>query len=197
MILERLKGIRAEERNERAMIHALSGSVLESRGERAQAEVEYLAAIRTWVEIGRDETTDAAVVFTSLGMLYTQEHRLEQAVRSVDRASAIFSKTRDVAPMDLIKLLIVRGMLHARLGEWLSAERDFCQGLSLADAQPAMGAGQMVALLNGLAEALKKNHHRQKAREIESRVTALLRASPLRTTIDVSDLVAPPKTARK
>jgi serine/threonine protein kinase len=70
-------------------------------------------------------------------------------------------------------------------------------GLRLADGQPAIDAGHINTLLNGLPEALKKNHHRHKAREIETRATALLRASSPHTVIDVSDLVTPPKPGRK
>jgi hypothetical protein len=99
--------------------------------------------------------------------------------------------------MDLIKLLTVRGMLHAALGEWPSAERDFHQGLRLADVQPAMDAGHIITLLNGLAEALKKNHHRHTARQIESLASALLRTSSPHTVIDLSDLVTPSKPGRK
>ena len=88
----RIKGIRSERPNERAMIHAMSGSLLQSIGERGQAEAEYLAALDTWTEIGRGETADAGAVLTALGTLYIQERRFEEAGRFVDRASAIFSE---------------------------------------------------------------------------------------------------------
>jgi ATP/maltotriose-dependent transcriptional regulator MalT len=63
----RLKGVRGEQPNERAMIHAMSGSLLQSIAESGQAEVEYVAALDTWTEIGRGETADAATVLTSIG----------------------------------------------------------------------------------------------------------------------------------
>ena len=194
---ERIKGIRAEQPHERAMIHPMSGSLLQSIGERRQAEAEYLAALEGWTEIGRGETADAGAVLTSLGTLYVQERRYEEAGRSVDRASAIFAHTRDAAPMDRSKLLAARGMLHASLGEWRSAEKDFREALWLADGQPDVGPAYVFNLLNRLAEALRKNHHRHEAREIEACAAALLRASPPNTAIDVSDLVAPPKPGRK
>jgi tetratricopeptide (TPR) repeat protein len=192
----RLKGIRAEQPHERAMIHAMSGSLLQSLGDRPHAEAQYLAALEAWTEIGRSETVDAGTVLISLGTLYIEERRFEEAGRSVDRASAIFSQLRDAAPMDRSKLLGVRGTLHARLGEWPSAERDFREGLSLAEAQPGVGTTHILILLKGLAEALKKNHHRQEARGIEMRAAALLQASPPSPVIDVSDL-ARPKPPRK
>jgi tetratricopeptide (TPR) repeat protein len=193
----RIKGIHAEPPHERAMIHATSGSLLQSIGDRRQAEAEYLAALEDWTRIGRGETADAGAVLTSLGMLYVQERRYEEARRSVDRASAIFMQARDAAPMDRSKLVAVRGMLHAGLGEWGSAERDYREGLWLADRQPDVGPAYVLNLLNRLAEALRKNHHRHEAREIEGRAAALLRASPPTTAVDVSDLVAPPKPGRK
>ena len=193
----RVKGIRAEQPHERAMIHAMSGSLLQAFGEGRQAEDEYLAALDAWTESGRGETADAGAVLTSLGTLYVQEGRFEEAGLSVGRASAILSQARDAAPMDRSKLFCVRAMLHARLGEWPSAEKDFRQGLSLADGQPAVGTAYILTLLSGLAEALKKNHHRHEARRIEARAAALLPASPSNTVIDVSDLVAPTKPKRK
>ena len=60
-----------------------------------------------------------------------------------------------------------------------------------------MGAAYMVNLMNSLAEAMKKNHHRREAREIDARVAALLRNNPLNTSVDLSDLIAPPKPGRK
>jgi hypothetical protein len=132
-----------------------------------------------------------------LRVLYIQEQRFEKAERSLDHASSILSQTNDAAPADHIKLSTVRGLLHAGRGQWPSAERDFSEGLSLADAQPTtIGASHMIVLLNGLSEAMKKNHHRHGAREIESRAAALLRASSLHT-LDVSDLVAPSNAGRK
>jgi len=115
----------------------------------------------------------------------------------MDRASAILAQTRDAAPMDRSKLLAARGMLHASLGEWQSAEEDFREGLSLADGQRDVGPAYVLNLLNRLAEAMRKNRHRREAREIEARAAALVRASPPNTAIDVSDLVAPPKPGRK
>jgi tetratricopeptide (TPR) repeat protein len=194
--LGRVKGIRADQPHERAMVHAMSGSLLQAVGERREAEAEFLAALDAWSEIGRGETADAGAAFTALGTLYIQERRFEEARRSVDRASAILSQARDTAPIDRSKLLCARGMLHAGLGEWPSAEEDFRDGLSIADGQPAVGADYILTLLNGFAEALKKNHHGREARKIEARSAILLRASPPKA-IDVSDLVASPKPKRE
>ncbi len=193
----RVMGIRAEQPYERAMIHAMSGSLLQAFGERRQAEDEYLAALDAWTESRRSETADSGAVLTSLGTLYLQDGRFEEAGRFLGRASAILSQARDTAPMDRSKLLCARAMLHARLGEWPSAEKDFRQALSLADGERAVGATYILTLMNCLAEALKKNNHRHEARRIEARAVALLRASPSNTVIDVSDFVVPLKPKRE
>jgi hypothetical protein len=67
LAFSRIKRINADQPNERAMIHAMSGSLLHSMGERMQAEAEYLAALDTWMKLGRGETADAAAVITSIG----------------------------------------------------------------------------------------------------------------------------------
>jgi len=193
----RLKEIRPEQPHERAMIHAMTGTLLHSVGDRQQAEVEFLAALDAWTEIGRGEMADAGSVLTSLGSLYIEERRFEDAQRSVDRASAIFSQTTDAAPIDRSKLLGVRGVLHARRREWPSAEKDFRDALSLADGQPAVGTEYILFLLTGFAEALHENHHQQEARGIKARAAALRRVSPLNTVVDVSDLVARRKPMKK
>jgi tetratricopeptide (TPR) repeat protein len=193
----KIQGIRVEQPHERAMIHAMTGSLLQSIGDRGQAEAEYLAALKDWTEIGRGEMADAGALLTSLGTLYVQERRFEEAGRSMDRASAIFEQTRDAAPMDRSKLLAARGMLHASLGEWGAAEKDFREGLWLADGQRDVGPTYVLNLMNRLVEAMRKNHHGHEARAIEARAAALLRANPPNTTVDVSDLVAPPKPGRK
>jgi tetratricopeptide (TPR) repeat protein len=193
----RVKRIHVEQPHERAMIHATSGSLLQAFGERRLAEDEYLAALDAWTRSGRGETAEAGAVLTSLATLYLQDGRFEEARRSVERASALFSQASDAAPMDRSKLLCARAMLHARLGELASAERDFRQGLSLVDAQPGVSATYTLALLNGLAEALRKNHHGREARRIEARAGGLRRANQTDSVIDVSDLVVHTKPKEK
>jgi tetratricopeptide (TPR) repeat protein len=188
----RIKLIRAQLPPERAMIHAMSGSLLQSVGDRRQAETEYLGALDAWAEIGRGETADAGAVLTSLGVLYTQEGRFEEAAGAVDRAAVVLSKAKDAFPMDRSKLLAARAMLHARLGEWPEAEKNYREGLRLADGQPGIGTAYVLSLLNGLAEALKKIHRRQEARAIEARAAAL-RSTGIGNVVDLSDLIAPAK----
>lgn len=196
--LKRLREIRPEQPEDRALIHGTAGSLLQHVGEHREAEVEYLAALKTWEDSGRGETVDAAAVLTALATLLIEERRLEEARRSVDRAAAIFSNSKDAAPMDHSKLLMVRGALHARRREWPDAEMDFREALAIADGQPAVDAGYILRLLASFTEALNKNHHRHEGRRMEVRAGALRLASPsLDTVVDESDLRAHRRSEKK
>jgi tetratricopeptide (TPR) repeat protein len=196
--LKRLREIRPEQPQDRALIHGTAGSLLQHVGEHREAEVEYLAALKAWEDCGRGETVDAAAVLTSLATLLIEDRRLEEARRSVDRAAAIFSQSKNAAPMDRSKLLMVRGALHARRREWPEAEMDFREALAIADGQPAVDAGYILRLLTSFTEALNKNHHRQEGRRMEARAATLRLASPsLDTVVDVSDLRAHPRSEKK
>jgi tetratricopeptide (TPR) repeat protein len=196
--LKRLREIRPEQPQDRALIHGTVGSLLQHLGEHREAEVEYRAALKAWEDGGRGETVDAAAVLTSFATLLIEDRRLDEARRSVERAAAILSQAKDAAPMDHSKLLMVRGTLHARQREWPDAEMDFREALAIADGQPAVDAAFILRLLTSFTEALNKNHHRQEGRRIEARAAALRLASPsLDTIVDVSDLRARPRSEKK
>jgi tetratricopeptide (TPR) repeat protein len=195
--LKRLREIRPEQPQDRALIHGTMGSLLQHVGEHREAESEYLAALKVWEDGELSETVDAAAVLISFATLLIDERRLEEARRSVDRAAVILSQSKDAAPMDHSKLLMVRGALHARRLEWRDAEIDFRKALAIADSQPGVDAGYILVLLAGFAEVLNKNHHRQEGRRISARAAALRLASPLNTVVDVSDLRAHPRSEKK
>jgi Tfp pilus assembly protein PilF len=194
---KRLKAIRSDRPDQRAIIQAITGSLFHSIGDRRQAEVEYRSALDSWIESGRGEMVDAAAVLTSLGRLYIEDRRYEDARQSLDRAFAIFSRADDASPMDHSTLLGVRGTLHARQREWQQAERDFRAALSLVDGQTGVDRDHVLSLVTSLAEALIKNHRRQEGRAMEERAAALRRATPSTMTVDVSDLAVRSKPANK
>jgi hypothetical protein len=138
--LKRLREIRPEQPQDRALIHGTVGSLLQRFGEHREAEVEYLAALKSWEDSGRGETVDAAAALISFATLLIEDRCLEEARRSVDRAAAILSQSMDAAPMDHSKLLMVCGVLHARRREWPDSEIDFREALAIADGQPAVDA---------------------------------------------------------
>jgi tetratricopeptide (TPR) repeat protein len=196
-VFQRLTAIRSPKPEQRAIIHGITGSLLQSTGDRRQAEVEFRAALDCWTESGRGETSDAAAVLTSIGTLYVEDRRYEDALQSLDRASAIFSRTEDSSPLDHSKLLGVRGTMHARRREWQSAENDFRSALSLIDGQARVDPAYVIALLTSLSEALDKNHRRQEGRQVKTRASTLRRTALSTMVVDVSDLVAQPKPVSK
>ena len=152
--LKRLRAIRPEQPQDRALIHGTVASLLQQLGEHRDAEVEYLAALKAWEDSGRGETVDAAVVLTSLATLLIEDRRLEEAGCAVERATAILSHSKDAVPMDHSKLLMVRGALHVRRREWPDAEMNFRDALTIADGQPAVDASYVLKLLTSFVEAL-------------------------------------------
>jgi len=196
--LRRLRQIRPQEPQDRALIHGIVASLLQQLGEHRDAEVEYLAALHAWDESGRGESVDALAVLTSFAALLIEDRRLDDAARAVEHATAILSRSKDALPMDHSKFLMVRGALHARRSEWPNAERDFRDALTITEGQHAVDASYVLKVLTSLTEALRKNHHRKEAREGEARATALRVASPsLDGIVDVTDLRARPMSAGK
>jgi hypothetical protein len=94
---------------------------------------------------------------------------------------------KDSVPMDYVKLLEVRGVLHARAGEWRQAEEDLCNALSLSDRQPDGPQGLLRTLLTNCVYVLRKNHNRRVARSIGARIAALP-ADRTATVVDVGAL---------
>jgi tetratricopeptide (TPR) repeat protein len=196
--LKRLREIRPEQPQDRALIHGTLGSLLQHAGEHREAELEYLAALEAWKDSERGETVDEAAVLMSFATLLIEDRRLEEARHLVDRAAAILLQSKDATPMDHSKLLLVRGAVHAGRREWPNAEIDFREALAIADGQPAVDAAYILTLLTSFTEALNNNHHRQEGRRMEARAAALRVASPtLDTVVDVSDLRAYPRPQKK
>ena len=76
-----------------------------------------LAALHAWEKAGRGETADAASFLSTLGSLYIEEQRLDDASRALDPALSIFNRAHDTIEMVLIRLFYLRGVLHAKQGE--------------------------------------------------------------------------------
>ena len=194
---KRMQTIRNQRPEDRALVHGMAASFFQADGSRGEAETEYLAALNAWAEAGREETADAGAILNSLGSLYIEEHRLEDARRALDRALTIFNHATDAVPMDRIKLLALRGVLHARQSEWQEAEQDFSDALSMADRESKVDPAALRSLLASYGVVLRKNHHRREARSIEARAAALGRDHTKDDVVDVTDLFARPKHVPK
>jgi tetratricopeptide (TPR) repeat protein len=174
----------------------MAASFLRAEGRRAEAEAEYLAAVRAWEEAGRGEAPEAAAILNSLGSLYIEEQRLDEAQQTLDRAFGIFSRAQDV-PMDGIKLLNDRSVLHARQGDWRQAEQDLRDALRTADRDRWVDPATLRSILTNYAHLLRRNHRKREARSIEARAAALQIDSTPAVLVDITDLLPKAKPAKK
>ena len=193
---KRMQTIRIQRPEDSALVRAMAGAFFQADGTLEEAEAEYLAAIHAWAEAGRGETADAGAILNSLGSLYIDEHRLDDARGVLDRALIIFNHATDAVPMDRIKLLALWGVLHARQSEWQEAEKDFSDALSIADRESKVDPLALQSLLVNYGIVLRKNHHRREAHSIEARAAALGR-DHMKDVVDVTALFAKPKVAGK
>jgi len=185
----RIQSIPIKRPEDRAIIHGTTGVLLQLEGRRKQAEVEYYDAFRAWEEAGRGESADAASILNCLGSLYLGEQRLNEARNVLDHALAIYDRAGDAAPIDRMKFLALRSVLHARLGEWRQSEQDLCDALSMADRQPSVDPALLRSLLVNYSYVLRKNHHRREARGVEARLAALPADGATAAVVDVADLL--------
>jgi tetratricopeptide (TPR) repeat protein len=193
----RMRLVRADRPEDRALVHGMAASLLHFEHKHQEAETEYFAAISALESAGQGDSADTAGFFNSLGALYIELNRLDDAQRALDRALTIFSSSKDALAMDRIKLLNVRAALHARQGKWSEAEQDLRDAISLAGCESATTFIPCASILTNYAYVLRKNHHGREARSIDTRITALYRGHPSEMVVDVSELIAPPKTSKK
>jgi tetratricopeptide (TPR) repeat protein len=173
------------------------GALLQMEGRRSEAETEYQDALRAWEEAGRSQSTDVAVIFHSLGALYLAEQRLDEARRVLDRALVIHNRAKDSVPIDRVRFLYLRGVLHARLGEWQQSEEDLRDALSLADRQSYVEPDLLRLMLGDYSHVLRKNHHRREARSIEARKAALPTDRVNAAIVDSTELLLEGRPGKK
>jgi tetratricopeptide (TPR) repeat protein len=195
--VKRMQSIPSNGPKDNALVHGIAASLLQTEGRKSEAEAEYLASFRSWEEAGRGDSADAAAILGSLGSLYIQEQRLDDARRTLDNASVIYSRAKDVAPMDRIKFLDLRGVLHSRLGEWALARDYLREALSMADREPAVHPLVLRSLLTNYAVVLRKTHQTREARSIEARAAGLPKDGANASVVDLSDLLIHSKGAAK
>jgi len=186
---KRMQSIRIERPRDAALVHGMSGALLEAEGKWHDAESEYLLAVAAWQEAGRGDTADTGALLNALGALYTKERRFTEACQLLDRALAIFNQSPDAVPMDRLKALNVRAALHARQDEWREARQDLANAVSIADSDVQLNAAALPSLLINYACVLRKMHQRREAGAIEARLAGLADAKKTDAIVDVSELV--------
>jgi len=168
----------------------MAAALLEAQGRWPEAESQYSAAIQALKEAGRGDTADAATLLVGVGGVYTREHRMGEARQALNEALTILDRAPDADPWDRVNLLHTRGALYARRGEWRDAEHDLAQALSIADRESRAEPSVLRPLLIDYATALRKNHRRQEARSVETRIAALGGSPETHEVVDVTDLLA-------
>jgi tetratricopeptide (TPR) repeat protein len=189
-VLKRMRTIRMERPEDRAMVSGLSATLLCIEGRYRDSESEYLAAVHAWEQANRGNTADAGAVLNGLASLYLREHRLDEANQVLDRALGIFTSAKDAVPFDRFQLLDVRAMVHARRQEWQDAEQDLHDAIAMLDGLPGLDPSILTRVLADYAYVLRKNHRRQEARNIEARAAFLRSQSVTDTLIDTIELRA-------
>ena len=187
--VRKIQSIRIDGPVASALVHGLAGTLLQIEGRKSESEKEYLAAFRAWEEAGSGDSADAAAILCSLASLYIEERRLDEARRALDNVSGIYSRAKDVVPMDHIKFLDLRGVLHSRRGEWGPAGDDLRDALSMADRQPSVDPLVLRSILNNYSQVLRKTHHGREARAIELRAAAVPKDGRNAPVVDMTELV--------
>ena len=195
--VKRIQAIRIERPEDRAVVYTTVGALLQIEGRQSKAEAQYHDAFRAVQEAGRSGSADAASIFYGLGSLYLKEHRLDDVRQALDQALAIYDQAKDAVPLDRIKFLDLRGVLHARLGEWQQSEQDLGDALSMLDRQPYVDPALLRSLLANYSCVLRRSHRRREARSVEARTAALPIDLTRTGIVDLTELPIERKTAKK
>jgi len=187
-ILQRMQSIRSPQVGDRILVHYLAASLLVGQGRDREAESEYIAGLTALERAGLGGARDAGSVWIVLGGLYIKEHRLVDATRALDRASAILSSAADATPLDRMFVLLGRGALLTKRRELAQAEQDLRNALAIADAEPRLDPDILLSVLINYAQALRKNHRSGEARSIEARAAALHPQTQVNAIVDVTEL---------
>ncbi len=194
---QRLQSIPTVRSADRAVIHGLAAMLLCTEGRYHEAEAEYLKALGAWEESGRGETTDMAAALSGLAVVYVTDRRYGEARRTLDRAIAILTSAKSAVATDWINLFSIRAELHVRQGEWREAEADLAAAISAADRDTRLDPAELKPLLGRYAHVLRKNHRGREARSIEARAAARQTGELTNGVVDISELLAKPRTDKK
>jgi tetratricopeptide (TPR) repeat protein len=194
---QKMQLIRIERPDDCALFRGMAGVLLQREGRWKEGETEYFGALRAWEEAGRGDSMDAASVLNNLGSLYIEARHFDEARRVLDSAQGIFAVAKDVVPLDRIKLATTQGALCARLGQWPEAERYFRDAVSIAGHEDRLEASIQAEVFRNYAMALRKNHPRREARSVEARAVSLQAHPTAKGIVDVTELLAKPKSPKK
>ena len=188
-VLQRKQQTRVASPRDRALLHEISGAVLEQEGKWSDAETQYIVAVSEWSKAGKENSADAASLHGQLAIVYYQQKRYTDSERAVERALATLDMAPDAVPLDRIKLLNVRAAVRAKEDRWRDAATDLDHATSLAR-ESKMDGIELEPVVTNYAFVLHKLH-RKEARSIDAWAAALHdRNARFGYTVDLGDLGA-------
>jgi tetratricopeptide (TPR) repeat protein len=189
-VVNRMQSISSPGPRQRALVHALTASLRNAEGKLREAEAEAMATLRLYDEIGVSNTGTFASMLVSLSAIYVRQHRPAEAEQALLRGIAILEIVADAAPLDWIRVLQTRAILHEKQSRWNEAARDLQQALLLVDREPQAEPLTVQMLLANYAFVLRKMHRKQDARKIETQASAFRRDHPeLEYVVDANSLI--------
>ena len=194
----RLLLIRADHPWELGLVHAMAALLFSVEQKVTEAEAENVEFIRATEESGHGRSADVAAALSSLASLYIVDGRVDEARRALDQAGTILESAVDVVVIDRVNLLLTRGIVAFKTGNWEKAESYFHESLSLADGSAGQSdAGSIDKLLPYYAKVLRKLHRRDEARAVEARASALAGGLERSEVVDVTELSNEGKRKKK
>ncbi len=153
-----------------------------------------LEMLRRYIEMERRgssvATTERAVAAAELGHVYAQLHKFSQARPWFDDAIGIFNSNSGQAPLVHSMVLSYLGDYYMAQNDWRNAELQYREALSIQ--QKVLGDNRAVAVsMMALAQALKKLHFKDEAKDLTARAKAIIAADqnpPVNQTVDVTAL---------
>jgi tetratricopeptide (TPR) repeat protein len=191
---QRMQAIRTPQPLDRALVHGMGAALLQREGRRREAESEYLQALALYKDAGWENTVEAALILGEVALLFSEEHRFDEAQRALDNTLRMLNEAKGTVPMDRIKVFNFRAILHAREGQWQVAADDMGQAIALAEQETQRAPVTLLSILHNYAFILRKAHRKEEAKSVESRAAMLQRAHPAPDQIvDLTELSAETK----
>jgi tetratricopeptide (TPR) repeat protein len=187
----RMKTIDSPLRGDRAMVHEVGAALLHASGRLKECALEYLEVLRAIENGEHQNSANSASILTVLALVYSEDHRVDEAKHTLDRVDTILRDAADVVPLDRIRALHVRGVLFKERHQWVESERVLREVATLAEKENLLGSVTLSSLWSDFAAVLRKTSRRDEARRIEARAAGFRTQPGSNASVDVTELAAP------
>lgn len=179
-----------------ALVHQMHARLFAAEGNQPQAEAATRAALAAWEHAGLGGTIGASDLLYGLSMMHLKGGKPDDAQRLLDQAMAIAASSHATIPADWVRLLNARAAIRLRAKDWNAAETDFLEAIRIADNDPGLDSGMLVAVLNNYGQLLRETRRKRRASEFEKRARAIERSSGLHSVVDASAFTEPSNALR-